>query len=89
MIKNRNLPLRDAWFIWFFLGVVMLNYPFLNIFNKEILILGIPLTILYFFVGWPISILIIYLFSVYLGKQREPGSSPGLSDASQSEPGSS
>ena len=62
----RKLPLRDAWVIWFVLGVVMLNYPFLHIFNKEILIFGIPLTILYFYVGWPVSIFVIYLFSIYL-----------------------
>ena len=64
----RKLPLRDAWVIWFVLGVVMLNYPFLHIFNKDVLIFGIPLTILYFYIGWPFSIFIIYLFSIYLGK---------------------
>jgi hypothetical protein len=60
------MPLRDAWVIWFILGVVMLNYPFLHIFNKSVLIGGIPLTLLYFFVGWPISIFVIYLFATYL-----------------------
>ncbi len=63
----RKLPLKDAWVIWFVLGVVMLNYPFLHIFNKDVLIFGIPLTILYFYIGWPVSIFIIYLFSIYLG----------------------
>ena len=55
----RKLPLKDAWVIWFVLGVVMLNYPFLHIFNKDVLIFGIPLTILYFYIGWPVSIFII------------------------------
>jgi len=64
----RKLPLRDAWVIWFVLGVVMLNYPFLHIFNKDVLIFGIPLTILYFYIGWPISIFVIYLFSIYLSR---------------------
>ena len=76
MKTERKLPLKDAWFIWFVLGVVMLNYPFLHIFNKNILVFGIPLTILYFFIGWPISIFVIYLFSIYLGRettQRPPG----------------
>ena len=67
MKSERKLPLKDAWVIWFVLGIVMLNYPFLHIFNKNILVLGIPLTILYFFVGWPISIFVIYLFSIYMG----------------------
>jgi hypothetical protein len=65
-MPQRKLPLKDAWVIWFILGVVMLNYPFLHIFNKTTLFFGIPLTLLYFFVGWPISIFVIYLFSIYL-----------------------
>ena len=75
MKSDRKLPLKDAWVIWFIMGVVMLNYPFLHIFNKNILIFGIPLTILYFFIGWPVSIFVIYLFSIYMGKESEPGDS--------------
>jgi hypothetical protein len=71
MKSERKLPLKDAWFIWFVLGMVMLNYPFLHIFNKDILIFGIPLTVLYFFIGWPFSIFIIYLFSTYLGRETD------------------
>lgn len=70
----KKLPLRDAWVIWFVLGVVMLNYPFLHIFNKDVLVFGIPLTILYFYIGWPVSIFIIYLFSIYLGRHSEEDS---------------
>ena len=66
MKSERKLPLRDAWLIWFILGMVMLNYPFLHIFNKDVLIYGIPLTVLYFYIGWPVSIFVIYLFSIYL-----------------------
>jgi len=69
---ERKLPLKDAWAIWFLLGVVMLNYPFMDIFNKGILILGIPLPIVYFFLGWPISIFVVYLFSVYLERDSGP-----------------
>ena len=70
-----KLLLKDAWVIWFVLGVVMLNYPFLHIFNKDVLIFGIPLTLLYFYIGWPVSIFIIYLFSIYLGRHSEEDSS--------------
>ncbi|MEJ2492682.1 MAG: hypothetical protein P8Y91_01110 [Desulfuromonadales bacterium] len=66
MKTDRKLPLKDAWVIWFMLGVVMLNYPFLHIFNKSTLLFGVPLTVLYFFIGWPTSIFVIYLFSKYL-----------------------
>ncbi len=71
MKTERKLPLKDAWVIWFVLGVVMLNYPFLHIFNKDVLIFGIPLTVLYFYIGWPVSIFVIYLFSVYLGSHTD------------------
>ncbi len=68
---ERKLPLKDAWVIWFVLGVVMLNYPFMHIFNKTILIFGVPLVILYFFIGWPVSIFVIYLFSIYMGRNPD------------------
>jgi hypothetical protein len=55
--------LREAWVLFFFLGVVMLNYPFLQIVNKTSTFLGIPLLVLYFLLGWPASIAVIYLFS--------------------------
>ena len=68
-MKQNPLPLRDVWIIWFVLGIVMLNYPFVHIFNKNVLVMGIPLTVLYFFIGWPISIFVIYLFSSYLSRE--------------------
>lgn len=71
MKSGRKIPLRDAWAICFILGVVMLNYPFLHIFNKNILVFGYPLAFLYFFIGWPASIIVIYLFSIYLGRFSE------------------
>ncbi len=71
MRMGRKLPLKDAWLIMFILGVVMLNYPFLHIFNKDVLIFGIPLIILYFFIGWPFSIFVVYLFSIYLGRHSD------------------
>ncbi|MGK2906149.1 MAG: hypothetical protein ACSLFH_07380 [Desulfuromonadales bacterium] len=76
MKSERKLPLRDAWVIWFILGVVMLNYPFLHIFNKDVLFFGIPLTILYFYIGWPVSIFIIYLFSIYLVRSTPERNAP-------------
>lgn len=89
MKTRQDLPLREAWIIFFLLGVVMLNFPFLHIFNKELFIFGIPLLVLYLLIGWPVSIFIIYLFSLYLsqdssravnqappGKNQEPKEQP-------------
>lgn len=53
---------RQIWLIFFFLGTVMLNFPFLQIFNRLETVFGIPLLVGYFMVGWPISIAVIYLF---------------------------
>ncbi|AMV72493.1 hypothetical protein JCM30471_10110 [Desulfuromonas carbonis] len=79
-----NQPrLREAWVLFFILGVVMLNYPFLQIFNKTTTFFGIPLLILYFLLGWPASILVIYLFSRSL--PRRPRNQP----ADKQDPGGS
>jgi len=59
----RRLKLKDTWVICFVLGLVMMNYPFISIFNKPTRPFGIPLLYLYLLVGWVFSIFIVYLFS--------------------------
>lgn len=59
-----RLQLPESWFIFFILGFIMMNFPFLHIFNKPDTIFGVPLMFLYFFIGWPISIFVIYLFTL-------------------------
>jgi hypothetical protein len=76
-MKKSSSPERllEAWVVFFLLGVVMLNYPFLQIFNNARTLLGIPEMVFYLLFGWPVSILVIYLFS------RNMGSGPnGLSE---------
>ncbi|MCA1797820.1 MAG: hypothetical protein LC645_09910 [Geobacteraceae bacterium] len=58
---------RQIWLIFFFLGIIMLNFPFLQIFNRPETIFGIPLLVLYFMVGWPASIVVVYFFCRTLG----------------------
>jgi hypothetical protein len=53
---------RQIWLIFFFLGTIMLNFPFLQIFNRLESIFGIPILVLYFMLGWPASITVIYFF---------------------------
>jgi predicted membrane protein len=69
--KFNVVKFRESWILCFVLGMVMLNYPFLHIFNKTTTFFGIPALILYFFIGWPISIGVIYFFSKLL-EQHEP-----------------
>jgi hypothetical protein len=59
-----RLQLRESWIIFFIMGIIMLNFPFLHIFNKSDTLLGFPLLFLYFTVGWAVSIFVIYLFTL-------------------------
>jgi len=75
-LKHRffsSLRLKESWVIFFILGIIMLNYPFLNIFNKSTSIFGFPILYIYFTAGWFISILVIYLFtkSIHTNEKRE------------------
>jgi Na+-driven multidrug efflux pump len=66
-----RLQLRESWVIFFILGIIMMSFPFLNIFNKPILLFGLPLLFLYFTVGWIISIIVIYLFMIASRNDKE------------------
>lgn len=59
-----RLQLPESWFIFFVMGIIMMNFPFLHIFNKSDPIFGFPLMFLYLFIGWVISIFVIYLFTL-------------------------
>jgi Na+-driven multidrug efflux pump len=58
-----RLKLKDTWVICFVLGFIMMNYPFISIFNKPTRPFDIPLLYLYLLLGWVCSIVIVYLFS--------------------------
>ncbi len=71
MRPKNPLHLREAWVIFFVLGLVMLNFPFLHIFNKDVQVFGIPLIVLYLLIGWPLSIVVVAFFSYFLGAQDD------------------
>jgi len=66
----RRLQLRESWIIFFILGIIMMTFPFLHIFNKPVLLFGFPLLFLYFTGGWIISIIVIYLFMIASRQDR-------------------
>lgn len=68
---TRRLQLRESWIIFFILGIIMMTFPFLHIFNKPVLLFGIPLLFLYLTGGWIISIAVIYIF--VLANRHENG----------------
>ena len=63
----RRLQFRESWVICFVVGFIMMNFPFLHIFNKPSTIFGFPLMFLYFYLGWAVSIFVIYLFTLAVG----------------------
>ncbi len=58
----RYMNLKETWVIFFVLGIITMNYPFINIFNISHPLFGFPPLFLYLFVGWFISIIFINLF---------------------------
>ena len=81
MKKSQESSIREAWVLCLILGLVMINFPFIHIFNTEQLIFGIPQLVLYFFIGWPISIAVIWFFVRYMEKDSQH-SSEGVEDKS-------
>jgi Na+-driven multidrug efflux pump len=67
-----RLQLRESWIIFFILGIIMMTFPFLHIFNKPVLLLGVPLLFLYLTTGWFISIVVIYLFMISSRHEEKP-----------------
>jgi hypothetical protein len=62
----QRLQLAESWIIFFIMGIIMMNFPFILIFNKADSIFGFPLTFLYLYIGWSVSICVIYLFVLAL-----------------------
>lgn len=72
----RRLKFKDSWAICFVMGLIMMNYPFLSIFNKPSFPFNIPLLYLYLMLGWLFSIFIIYLFSRAAAKDSKTEGRP-------------
>ena len=67
----KRLNLNESWIIFFVLGIIMMNYPFINIFNKTSQLFGMPVFYLYLYLGWLVSILVIYLFVKAIGHEEQ------------------
>jgi len=50
------------WLLFFFMGFIMINFPFMLIFDKFRMIYNIPLIYWYLVVGWLFSIFVVYIF---------------------------
>ncbi len=69
----------------FLLGILVLNPPFLLIFDKSAEISGIPVLYLYLFVAWAVLIALLALAIELAKPQRESdmGAAPQVPDAGQ------
>jgi hypothetical protein len=67
----RHLHLKETWVIFFILGIIMMNYPFIHIFYTPSTIFGIPALFIYLYIGWLVSISVIYLFVKAIGLEHE------------------
>lgn len=65
--------LRNVWPVLFFLGVVMLNRPFINIFDNHLQFLGIPILFHYLIIGWVVSIGVIVIYRLALNSKDKSG----------------
>ena len=74
MQESQKSSIREAWILCLILGLIMINFPFIHIFNVEQLFFGVPELVLYFFIGWPISIAVIWLFVRYMDKDSQKDS---------------
>lgn len=72
MKEHQEKSTREAWILCLVLGLIMINFPFIHIFNTKQLIFGLPGLILYFYIGWPLSIVVIWLFVRLLRNGRAP-----------------
>ena len=82
--RHSSAQIKELWLFFFILGLVMLNYPFLLIFDKINLFFGFPLSVLYILFGWPLSIVVIYFFSRSLNFDQDQTEEVSRSDQGSS-----
>jgi len=75
LLVLKRLRLRESWVIFFILGIIMMNHPFITIFNKPFLAYHIPLLYIYLQIGWLVSIFVIYLYikAIELPEDKDDG----------------
>lgn len=55
---------RETRWVIFIIGIVLINFPLISVFNKSDLILGVPLTCLYLFLIWTMMIVFTYIMTL-------------------------
>ena len=71
MARGGASRIRQIWMALFILGAVLINYPFLMVFDRPVHLAGIPLLYLYFILGWGASIAVIALYARAVGDEPD------------------
>lgn len=72
MFQLSATGLRQLWLAVFILGSALINFPFIGIFDRDLMIGGFPLLYVYFLFGWSASIFGIYVYCRLIkGKSAE------------------
>lgn len=69
MKRLGDRSIRNVWPVLFILGAVMLNRPFMNIFDNPREVFGIPLLFHYMIIGWLASITVIFFYRLALNSK--------------------
>lgn len=70
----RTAARTRAWcLICFGLGLLLLNYPLLQIFNRPLTLFGFPLMVVYLFGLWLLGIVVLFLLTRSLLKFSDKG----------------
>ena len=60
MLQKRR---ESRWAI-FIIGIVLINFPLISVFNKSDLVFGVPLTYFYLFLIWMMMIVFTYIMTL-------------------------
>ncbi len=70
--KARAAARAKAWcFICFALGLLLTNYPLIQIFNLPVSVFGMPLIVAYLLGIWLLGIVVLYLLAKTLAKYSD------------------
>ncbi|MGQ9921287.1 MAG: hypothetical protein ACUVRZ_08145 [Desulfobacca sp.] len=85
--KTRQQARLKAWcLICFSLGLLLTNYPLLQIFNSQVTVAGVPLMVAYLLVMWVAAILVLFILAKALGKLAEKEQGEGSGPSPQPSP---
>jgi hypothetical protein len=70
--KSRTAARTKAWcFICFALGLLLTNFPLLQIFNQPQSLNGIPLMVVYLLGIWLLGIVVLFILAIALARSSD------------------